>query len=214
MAFAKHCGARATAPWQDDYTSAPIAPAPWQTSLGRARTRLPSMPPKAATASPPRRASRLQRATPKAAPPGWLSVGNAGDRNARSTPVRAARRSCDRSCAELVAKAPRPRGAGPRPPRRCTPAPSDAASRRSPATTRASRRLRQILARSRPSRARSGAPSWRRTTPHSPRGNRATAARGSGSRAASVNSHNTGRPFCPGRKRCRDLTARAQATSF
>ena len=186
--------------WQDYYSSAPIAPAPRQTHFGSARARRASMPPSAATGSRDRSAIPAQRAAPKAGAPGWLAVGNAGERNARSAPARAARRSSRQSCAELVTRTPRrpaarglpPRQPFRRPARRCTPAPSSAASRASPATTRASRRARHNLARSRPSSARPGAPSWRSTTPHRPFGNRATAGRGSGSRAASVNSHSTG----------------------
>ena len=203
------------------YISAPIAPAPRHKCRGKPRTLWASMPPSAATGSLARPASRAQRVAPSAGAPGWLAVGKTGDRNARSAPALAARRSSARSCAELVTMAARRRnakGLSRRPARRCTPAPSAAASRASPATTKASRRSRQIRARSRPSLTRSGAPSWRSTTPHSPFGNRATAARGSGNRAASVNSHSTGvQPRIGvkrGAKAFADLTARAQATSF
>lgn len=99
------------------------------------------------------------------------------------------------------------------------PAPKAAASRQSPATTSTFRRARHSRASRRPNAARPGAPSWRNTTPHKPRGNRATTALGSGNRAASVNSHSTGKrgtgkPRAPKIFVCRVLTARAQATSL
>ena len=198
-----------------------MAPAERHKPRGRARRLAPSIPPKAATGNRASLARRLQPAAPSTPPAGWLEVGNTGDRNARSAPACAARCNSSRLCAELVTSAEccnmRRRGAKRpwrRPARRCTPAPSDAASRGSPAMTSASRRTRQILANSRPSMALPGTPSWRNTTPHSPFGSRDTAARGSGSRTASVNSHNTGIRPAPGTNRRDDLTARAQATSF
>ena len=123
----------------------------------------------------------------------WMAQGGeGGERKASEAPARRARTRSASPWAELVMRPRRRWTPGQRPARRCIPAPSVAASLASPATTRARRRARQILARSRPSAARPGSPSWRSTTPASPRGRRATAGRGSGSRRASVNSQRTG----------------------
>ncbi len=202
MAIAEHCVRLDT--WAQ--ASAPIAPKARQIRRGSRPTLVPSIPPRAAVGRPARRASDVQRAGPRAAPPGWLRVGNAGERNARWAPARRARRNWAASCAELVTGPRRGRTAsGQRPARRWTPAPSAAASRVSPATTSTRRRARQIRHRSRPSATRPGSPSWRSTTPARPRGSRATAARGSGRRRSSVNSQSGGRP--PRRR-----PARAQAS--
>lgn len=185
---------------------APIAPIAWQARLGRRRTVVPSMPPRAATGSRAERASRAQRTGPRATASGWLRVAKAGERKASEAPARRARNRSASPWAELVVKPRRRWTPGQWPARRCIPAPSAAASLASPATTRARRRARQIFARSCPSLARPGSPSWRSTTPASPRGRRATAGRGSGRRRASVNSHRTGRS-APRRRR-----AHAQAS--
>jgi len=178
--------------------SASMAPAPKHIARGNRRIDRPSIPPSAATGNAAARASRPHRCGPSAAAPGWLRVAKAGDRNARSTLARAARRRSAAPCAELVSRVPRRRAGtgapvGHLPPRRCTPAPSAAASRGSPVTTSLSRRARQSRARSRPSVARAGSESWRSTTPASPLGRRATTGRGSANRCESVNSHNGGR---------------------
>jgi hypothetical protein len=189
-----------------------MAPIPRQTRRDRRRMPAPSMPPSAATGTPASRASRFQRSGPRTVAPGWLAVAKIGERNTRSAPALRARRSSIGPWAELLTSPRRGRtGPGQNPLRRWTPAPSAAASRASPATTRARRRARQMRARSRPSARRPGSPSCRSTTPARPRGSRATAGRGSGSRRASVNSHIVGRrrrgPFRLA------AAARAQATS-
>lgn len=206
MAFQEQCCRYAI-----DLLSAPIAPTALQTPIGKRRTLLLSTPPSAATAIGAARAMRAQRRGPRARTSTWLAVGKAGDRNARSAPARQARRRSATPCAELVTSPPRWRTAsGQRPDRRCTPAPSAAASLPSPATTKASRRARQSRARSRPSAARSGSPSCRSTTPARPGGRPAAAGRGSGSRRASVNSHKSGALAL---RRPRAAAARAHATS-
>ena len=187
------------------YPSAPIAPIATQTRRGSRRTLLPSTPPRAATGTRDPRAIAAQRAGPRPAAPGWLAEANAGDRNANPAPARAARRNSTTPCAELVTSPPRGIPARRRPPRRCTPAPKAAANRQSPATTSISRRARQIARNRHPNSSRPGAASCRNTTPHSPRGSRATAAQGSGRRTASVNNHNGGTP---------PLTLRPHATSL
>jgi len=175
-----------------DHASAPIAPMARHRSRGRRRTDDPSTPPSAATAIGVARARLDQRTGPSDAAPGWLAVAKTGARNARLAPARAARRKSAKRCAELVTRPLVRSGPGQRPPRKCTPARNLAASRTSPATTRTRRRTRQIRARSAPNRARSGSSSCRNTTPARPRGNRATAARGSGRRRVSVNSQSGG----------------------
>lgn len=154
----------------------------------------PSMPPNAATGRLAERARCTQRIAPNDGAPGWLGVAKTGERKITSAPARRARCSSIQSCAELVIKRPCVRIAfGQRPARRCTPAPRAAASRVSPATTSVRRRWRHMRARSRPSCARCGASSCRRTIPARPRGRRDAAGRGSGSRRVSVNSHSGGR---------------------
>jgi hypothetical protein len=179
---------------RSDYASAEIAAIAWQIRRGNRRMEAPDMPPNAATGTPARRASWAQRNTPSGAASGWLAVANTGDRKTKSAPARRARRASARVCAELVV-GQRPGLPCParRPARRCTPAPSAAASRASPATTNASRRCRQIAARARPNAGLAGSSSWRNTTPARPRGSRATAVRGSGRRRESVNSHSGGK---------------------
>ena len=206
MAFPKHCCPSVTV----RHARALIAPIAVHAVIGRRRTLMPSIPPSAATATVADRAMRVQRAAPRVAAPGWLAVAKTGERKTMEAPARRARRRSTGPCAELVMRpwACRSRP-GQRPARRCTPARSAAASRTSPATTKARRRARQILASSRPSASRPGSPSWRRTTPASPRGSRAAAARGSGSRRASVNSQSKGRRAAPRRA----AAARAQAAS-
>jgi hypothetical protein len=174
MAFPKHCVLKDTVPF---HSSAPIAPA--ATQPGSRFTVWPSTPPNAAAPPPPRRASSPQRHGPSPAAPEWLGVAKAGDRKA-SAPARRARRSSATPCAELVS-AGRLRGAPPghRPPRRCSPARSAAANRQSPATDNPRPRARHSRARRSPRAARPDVPSWRSTTPHSPRGSRAAAASGS-----------------------------------
>ena len=120
-------------------------------------------------------------------------------------PARRAARISGTLCAEdVTSPASRPPKSR-RPPRKCNPALSRAASRASPATTRPSRRARHSFATRNASAARSGASSCRSTTPDKPGGNRAMAGIGSGARRKSVNSQSTGnRP----RRLC--FTARAQ----
>jgi hypothetical protein len=185
---------------------APMAPKARQALRGRRRMVALSTPPSAATGEFDERARRIQRITPSDDAPGWLGVAKTGDRKIRSAPACRARRSSTRLCAELVTRPPAGRIApGQRPARRCTPAPRAAANLVSPATTSARRRRRQMRARSRPSSARCGSPSCRRTIPARPRGKRDAAGRGSGSRRASVNSHSGGR-----RRDDLALAARAQ----
>lgn len=221
MAFPKHCGANVTGTGGHPHphgASAPIAPT--ACAPARSRADAPSTPPNAATASPPgaRRAIVAHRTGPSPNAPGWLAVANAGDKNANTAPAALARRNVATPCAELVTgphSPARPRTR--RPSRKCTPAPTARANRASPATTNTLRRRRHIAAKSRASPARPGTPSSRSTTPHNPRGNPATAARGSPSRAISVNSHSTGNrapPTAAPSRANRRLTARAQATSF
>jgi len=214
--------------------SAPIAPAPPH-HRGSRRTLAPSTPPNASTARRPPRDSRpahaAQRTAPKAGAPGWLRVGNAGDRNTASAPAAQAQRSSVAECAELVTSVPRRRPRVPgrhagtgtpnaRPPRRCTPAPAAAASLASPATTRGMPKPRHCRATARASAARPGTPSWRNTTPHRSGGRPAMAARGSARRVASVNSQSTGMcgPCMCGVRaawaRRRALTPRAHAASL
>ena len=179
-----------------------MAPAPWQDG-GKPPTLLGPTPPSARTGRPrrwPAFASAAERTTPRGRAPGWLAVAQTGDRNARSAPPRRARRSSAGPCAELVTSArcrsQARRPAGQRPPRKCSPAPTEAARRASPATTRRCPKRRQSFATVRASAARPGALSCRNTTPVSPRGRprdkAATAAQTSGTRTSSVNSHNTG----------------------
>lgn len=129
--------------------------------------------------------------------------------NTICAPARRAAKISATLCAEDVTSPGRSRqNPGFRPPRRCSPAPARAASRPSPATTSPSFRARHIAAARKASAARSGASSWRNTTPASPRGSLAMAGSGSASRASSVNSHSTG-SFA----RRRRFTARAQKTN-
>ena len=140
-----------------DHASAPMAPTARHSTIGSRRTVAWLVPPSAATGIPAARASRDHRAGPRPVASGWLGVGKAGERKARSAPACRARRSSARVWAELVSQPRRVRAwPGQRPPRRCTPAPSAAARRTSPATTSASRRARQMRARARPSTARRG----------------------------------------------------------
>ena len=202
MAFPKHCDVLATSLSRTRHINPLIAPAATHGRLDKCRTDRPSIPPSAATSMPASRASRAQRNGPSAAAVGWLSVGNAGERNARAAPARRARTNSAPLCAELVTGPRRGRTTqGQRPARRCTPARRDAASLTSPATTSVRRRARHSRARSRPSATRSAAPSCRSTTPARPLGRRATAGRGSGSRSASVNSQSGGRSRRDGARR-------------
>lgn len=124
-------------------------------------------------------------------------------------PASLARRMSTALWAELVCSPFRRIGDGQRPPRRCTPARNAAASLTSPATTSTSRRARQMRARSRPRMARRGSSSWRRTTPARPFGRRPTAARGSGSRCVSVNSHSGG--MAPPNRACAERAHRKRS---
>lgn len=213
MVFPKHCDVSATECSPVPSASAPIAPAALHSVDGRRRTDPPSIPPSAATGMPASRASRDQRSGPSPAASGWLAVGKQGDRNASAAPARRARTRSPPSWAELVTSPHRGRSTpGQWPARRCTPARSAAASLTSPATTSKSRRARQSRARSTPSCARSAAASCRSTTPAKPFGRCATAGRGSGSRAASVNSQSGGSEG-PCLRRWRAAAARAQAAN-
>jgi hypothetical protein len=171
--------------------SAPIAPAPAH-QRGSRRAEQPSIPPRARTATPGAadRASADHRTAPSAAIPGWLAVGNTGDRKATGTALRASCRSSATVCAEPVRPGRPPRRG--RPARTCVPPPSAAASRSSPATDKTIARRRHSAATLRPSSARSTTPSCRYTTPERPRGRRAMAGSRSGRRAASLNSQSTG----------------------
>ncbi len=159
-----------------------IAPAMAQIFL-KLRTLRPVMPPSAAQRAG--RASRARRRQPSAPSPGapaWLLVAKAGEMNITSAPARRARTTSRALWAEDVTipgKGCTPR----RPPRKCSPARSAAASRASPATTKIRRRARQSAATRRASATRSAAPSCRNTTPHNPRGNRPITGSGSGRRA-------------------------------
>lgn len=159
---------------------------------GRRLTDTPSTPPSAAARPRAWRASRSIRATPSDGAPGWLRVGNTGERNTRSAPARSARRSSAPSWADAVIQRPGGIGVCRRPPRRCGPQATCAARGVSPATVMARRRHRHIAATRAASAARPGMPSCRKTTPARPRGRRAIAGIGSGTRAASVNSHSGG----------------------
>lgn len=179
----------------------------------------PVMPPRAPTGTGADRTRRDHRTAPNVGSPGWLAVANTGDRNTSAAPLRAARRKSAGLCAELVTKPgwpwppmrgrPRRRTLGHRPPRRCMPARSAAASLTSPATTRVRRLDRQMRARARPIAARSGWSSCRRTTPARPRGKHAAARQGSGSRTVSVKSHSVGHA-----RPARRAVARPQASSL
>lgn len=129
MAFPKHCDVLATSLSRTRHINPLIAPAATHGRLDKCRTDRPSIPPSAATSMPASRASRAQRNGPSAAAVGWLSVGNAGERNARAAPARRARTNSAPLCAELVTGPRRGRTTqGQRPARRCTPARRDAAS--------------------------------------------------------------------------------------
>ncbi len=183
--------------------SAPIAPAPRQDGPSRATLR-PVTPPRATAPWCPARRDQRHGFSPTA--PGWLWVGKAGDRTGRRPRCRA-RTS---SAAEWTEAVFNVAGAGrPFARRRWVPACSSAARRQSPETVSASRLARQSAAIRRPSAARFGASSCRKTTPARPGGRRAIAGKGSGSRQESVNSHSTGWGG-----RVRALTARAQDSSF
>ena len=106
----------------------------------------------------PQRRHRQRRSAGQACPAhrpqrrrsGMAGGGKHRRQERQRVPARAARRSSAPLCAELVTN-PRTRsGPGQRPPRRCTPARSAAASLASPATTSTSRRARHSRARSRP----------------------------------------------------------------
>ena len=172
---------------------------------GMARNRTGAMPPKAMQGAGSKRASAAQRRTPSAGAPGWLWVGNSGDRKRKSTPSRLARAAprCPPWAAMLMiirpgaarrainkgSKAPLSRRSG-----RWTPAPSASAARPSPATSNLSPRCRASRA---TGRSNPGA-SPRATTP-APRGSAAMARRGSGRRTGSLNSQSRGRPPGAGR---------------
>jgi hypothetical protein len=171
-----------------------MAPTAWHRA-DRRRTFAPETPPSAPTriAHAGRdRAIAFQRSGPRPGAPGWLLVAKAGERNTRSTLARTARRRSATEWAEPVTRPRHRTEPGQRAPLRCTPARSRPARRASPATTIASWRFRQMRSRSRPIASRFGAESCRKTTPARPRGSRATASRGSGSRSVSVNSHRAG----------------------
>lgn len=192
---------------------------------GTRRTVAPETPPSARTGPRASFVSAAQRTGPSGRAPGWLRVANSGDTNAALAPARLARTRSGASWAELVTGCPgrshpRRHGRAALPPRRCSPAPTAAASRGSLATVIRMPRCRHRRAAAAASAARPGTPSWRNTTPQ-PRGSRAMAGKGSGSRTASVNSHKAGSPFAalpptalPLRVLLRALTWRAQAASL
>ncbi len=126
--------------------------------------------------TPSRRAAASQRNGPSAEAPGWLRVGNSGDRKARSAPSRRARAdAAPPPWAAIVstaqgAPARRASRKGSRPCEgrrsgRCSPAWAASAARPSPATSTVRPRRRAIRAR----RARTGAAVPRASTP-APRG--------------------------------------------
>jgi len=163
------------------------------------------MPPKAMQGAGSPRAKAAQRKAPKAGAPGWLWVGNNGERKMQpgfNRRTRAAPR-CPPCAAMLRIRRPGAarraikKGSIPKLSRRsgrCSPAPSASADRPSPATNslRPRCRARRATALSKP-----GA-NPRNTTP-APRGSAAMAARGSGSRTGSLNSQSRGRPPGAGR---------------
>ena len=192
--------------------SAAIAPAPAQ-NRGRRRAAAPSTPPSAQTATPPPvRASARPADGPERAPARMTSGRKAGETNASEAPARRARSSSATPCAELVTSPRRAaEGAGQRPPRRCTPAPSARASRTSPATTRPAAAPGRCAPG--PGLARRG-PARRHGAARRPRAPAASATqRGADPGAARVGEQPEHRKaFGPGCRRA--LTARAQATSL
>ena len=144
------------------------------------------------------RARRVQRTGPRAAASGWLTVGKAGERKASAAPARRARSRSAGPWAELVirpATTTYPHGPRPTRPVACAQMHTRAERRRQPGIaghhqgqTPRPADPREVA----PERLASGSPSWRSTTPARPRGRRATAGRGSGSRRASVNSQRSG----------------------
>lgn len=150
------------------------------------------------------RAKAAQRSAPKAGAPGWLAVGKSGERNTTSTPSRLARAApAAPPCAAIVniecrrrPRLARKKGNNPVVARRsgtCSPAAEARAARPSPATNKVSPFWRA----SRATAGSSPAGRSRATTP-APLGSRRMAARGSGRRARSLNSHSRGHARLPG----------------
>ena len=172
---------------------------------GTARNRTDVMPPKAMQGAGSPRAKATQRKAPSFGAPGWLCVGNSGDRKRQSGLRRLARAAprCPPCAAMLNIRQPgaarRALKKGSKPPLsrrsgRCSPAPSASAARPSPATSSLSPRRRE----SRATGFSSPGARPRSTTP-APRGSATMAARGSGRRAGSLNSQSRGRPPGAGR---------------
>jgi pyridoxal phosphate enzyme (YggS family) len=167
---------------------------------GTAPSRAGLMPPKAMQGAGSPRASAAQRKAPKPGAPGWLWVGKSGDRKMASGLNRRARAAarCPPWAAMLnilrqgAARRAIKKGIKPRLSRRsgrCSPAPSASAARPSPATSSLSPRCRASRATGRSS------PGARpRATTPAPRGRCSMAARGSGRRTGSLNSHSRGKP--------------------
>lgn len=168
-----------------------------QAGGGTRRAVVAATPPSAATGRPARRANAFQRQGPRAGASGWLGVGKIGERKTRSAPSRRARRRPAAPCAATERKVPgRPARRASRKGSRaevagrsgqCSPARQARAGRGAAPRSRTSPRRRPSRAMS-PSSA-GGRP--RATTPP-PRGRPAAAARGSGRRAGSLNSHSRG----------------------
>ncbi len=163
------------------------------------------MPPKAMQGAGSPRAKATQRKAPSAGAPGWLCVGNSGDRKRQSTPSRRARAAPRwppwaamlNTRPPLAARRAIKKGSKPALSRRsgrCSPARSASAALPSPATINLSPPCRASRA---TGRSNPGA-SPRATTP-APRGSATMAARGSGRRAGSLNSQSRGRPPGAGR---------------
>lgn len=84
------------------HAKAPIAPIALQTVTGSLGMLVRLMPPSAATGNRADRATRDQRAGPRALAPGWLAVAKTGERKTNAAPARVARRRSAGPWAELV----------------------------------------------------------------------------------------------------------------
>ena len=140
-----------------------------------------------------RRAIAPQRNGPSPGAPGWLAVGKAGDRNARSAPARAARRMIGDAVGRTGHHAARPQRSRPTPAAQMHPGAEGSRQPRDhpppPAPGGASGRSVPGPGRAQPA---PGSESCLSTTPARARGRAATAARGSGRRRSSVNSQRRG----------------------
>lgn len=170
------------------------------------------MPPSAAVGLPACLARTAQRQGPRKGAPGWLGVAKRGERKIRSAPRWRARRRPEGPCAATERRA---QGAPARRARRkgrsaevagrsgqCSPTWCRRAARGSAPSSRGPARRRASSG-----HKRGGTP---RATSPLPRGRAAHAARGSGSRAGSLNSQRRGR--APRLGACRDLSRIAAAS--